>query len=708
MLAKAPIRFEPNRGQVRTSSSDPVQWVARGLNYDFLFSAQSSVLRFKNHALRMTLEGSSSKAAFVPTEETASTTQYLTAGYRGRLEGFRKLHREGIYPGVDLVYYGSGQHLEYDFQVAAGADPSAIRIRFEGADGIRLTDAGNIELQLGSETMTQLRPVIYQVAKDGSHVPVQGAYRIAEDGAIAIAMDRYDRSLPMVIDPLIATPVFSRYLFGTATDESIAVAHDPNGFIYLAGITLSTDFYIQGIYFSIGNEGGQDVWLQKLNPVATDGNYELYTTYYGGTGDETVEGLAVDANGRMYITGTTDSINLPLANAYTTTNEGNTTYLVGFVAEFDPTVSGTPSLLYATYINGNTAVDLRSIAVANGKIFVTGSTAASDYPAVGAIQASSFAGIEVVVSEIDPTKSGTSSLVFSTYLDGSADDLARSIAVDSNGFVYVSGITYSPDFQQTSNAYQTSYNGAGEVFVVKLDLTKPAVVYGTYIGGSLTDEPRRILADASGKVAIAGYTLSPDYPVTQNAYQSQNHGVANAFLTILDTTAAPGNALVYSTFFGGSFADVAYDMARDSAGRYYLGGYSMSTDLPTTVNAMNVVSGGGGIDGWIAVLDLTQPALNALVYSSYVTGLGNQLVAGVDVAPSGLVSITGSATANIFPPGQAVKPTLDGNLDGFYLGFTLSQPNATQSVRALPAGRFRPSLVSSPLGDRLRASPASQ
>ena len=272
------------------------------------------------------------------------------------------------------------------------------------------------------------------------------------------------------------------------------------------------------------------------------------------------------------------------------------------------------------------------------------------------------------VSELDPAQSGAAQLVASTYLPGSADDAARAIAVVSSGMVYVAGETGSPDFPVTANAVQGSYNQAGDGFVIKLNLQTMQVLYGTYLGGSGYDEIRSVLVDPAGRIGVAGYTLSPDFPATQNAFQAALNGYSAAFLAILDPAAKAGAKPVYATYFGGNFAEVAFSAARDKNGLYYIGGYTLSSNLPMgTKAAINPVSAGGGVDGFIAQIDPTK-GLNGLIYSSYITGLGSQLAAGVDVDTNGIVYVVGWATADIFPPGQALNPN-PGVLDGFLLAF---------------------------------------
>ncbi|MEQ1883961.1 MAG: SBBP repeat-containing protein [Bryobacteraceae bacterium] len=665
----APLRFEPNRGQLASSATDPVLWSARGLDYAFLFTSKASVLALGDRAVRATLVGSDRNATYHGEQADAGKIEYFSSSYRGPVTAFHRLTRTGVYPGIDVTYYGNGQQLEYDFKIAPGADASKIRIHFDGADHLRLTSSGDLQLTLGSRDVTQRAPVSYQINANGERVPVASSYQIAANGNVTLKLGAYDKSRALVVDPVIT---YARYLFGAKSDVVNAITHDANGNVYIAGYTFSTDFYIQGDYYNIGNRGGQDAWVQKIVPSASDGNYVPYTTYYGGAANDIAKAIALDGNGRIYITGTTTSTDLPTTSgAYAATNKGATD---AFIAVFDPKVgAGSGSLTFATYFGGTAVEDARAIATFGGVVYIAGSTPSSDLPTVNPIDASSRAGTEIFISGFDITKSGTATLVASTYIDASASDYPRSMAIDASGMIYVAGVSYSPDIPTPGASYQTVNSGNGDGFLLKVDLANKQILYGTYIGGSGIDEIRRVVIETPTRVAVAGYTLSSEFPTTQNAYQPLPQGSSDAFVAVFDLTQAGPSGLLYSTVFGGAQGEVLYDMARDSGGRYYIGGYTLSQNLysedhfPISTDALNQVSAGGGVDGFFAIIDRTK-GTNGLIYSSYVTGLGSQIVYAVDAVPGGVAYAAGSATADIFPAGQPVHETPAGSTDGFILG----------------------------------------
>jgi hypothetical protein len=671
LLSRVPLRFEPNRGQVR--AAEPVAWTARSPQAAFAFTADGALIRTKDQLVRLKMQGANLKAAYRPADAFAAPTSYFTAAYNGKIPGYQRLRRSSIYPGIDLVYYGKGTELEYDFEVAPGADPGRIQLAFESGDSPispRLNTTGDLLIgggaEEGKDSIVQHAPIAYQILANGKHRPVRSSYRVAADGTVSVALGKYDRSTRLVIDPTI---LYTQYFFGTVMSTTAnAITHDAQGFVYVAGNTQAPDFFIQGNFAFLGNTGGQDAWVMKINPVAPDGNFVPFSTYYGGSLNEIVAGIAVDNSGIAYITGSTQSPNIPTTTgAYATALPGQTST---FIAAFDTTQA---TLTYGTYIGGALVDDVAGLALFNGRVYIAGTTTSTNFPTIaGAIETTPRGGKEVFFAEINPTASGTAALVAGTYLPGSADDTALAIAVDAAGMVYIAGETGSPDILLTSNAVQSVYNQGGDGFVTAFNPQTMQLIYGTYLGGSSYDQISNVIVEPGGHIGLVGYTLSPDLPATQNAFQTRLNGVAAAFLAIVDPSAKPGAVPVYCSYFGGSVGEVAYGAARDSKGLYYLTGYTLSPDMPTSPNALNPVSAFGGYDGFIARIDPTK-GLNGLTYASYVTGVGSQLTSDVDVDANGIVYVVGWATANIFGPGSvgpgAIGDPNPGVVDGFILVF---------------------------------------
>lgn len=663
VLPQPPVRFEQ-----RPNHKGAPLWSARGLGYSLAFTADATLFQLGNKTLSMRLLGSDPHAAFEAVAPYSVPTEYFTPAYRGSVQAYRRLRRHRVYPGVDVVFYGSGRNLEYDFEIAADADPSRIRLRFGGAEHLRVTLNGGLELDFAGQTLTQRLPVVYQTTASGDRQAVHAEYHLEANRDVGIQLDRYNRSAPLVIDPVIS---FAAYLNGANSDAGISITHDAQGFVYVAGNTSSPDFNTTSNAFSQTNTAVQNIFVMKLNPTAPPDSVIVYSTFYGGTSVDSVKGIAVDpTTGLICVTGSTTSTDLATtATAFQTTNAGVTN---GFVAAFNTQQTGVASLYYGSYFGGLLDDEPAGIAIFKGLIYVTGSTTSSNFPVVNDIFPGSAGGRDIFVSEFDPSQSGTASLIFSTYFGGSGTDYGRSIAVDALGQVYVVGFTYSTDIDVTPNAYQPTAQGGGDAFLLQLNTSLPLILYCSYFGGSKIDDARSVVVDPTGKVALAGYTLSANFPVTQNAEQpliGAGKFTTNAFLAILDLTQPPAQALAYGTYFGGTLAEVAQVLATDSKGKYVLGGYSYSRDMPVTQNTLNATPGTGGLNGFVAVIDTTAPPMNSLVYASYITGPGSQIVNGVDIDASGAIYVTGYATSDIFPvnQGQQAHTSAPGNADAYIL-----------------------------------------
>jgi hypothetical protein len=430
------------------------------------------------------------------------------------------------------------------------------------------------------------------------------------------------------------------------------------------------------------------VFTSKLNPLKTGDEVITYSGYFGGEFGDSLRAAVVDAEGVFYLTGVTDDFFFPTtANAYARTN-GETRKM--FLSALDTKLPGASGLTYSTFFGGNGSEEPTSIAIGTaGNVYIAGFTSGEDYPVKNAIQSKKFNGVDAFVAWFDVTRSGTDSLMASTYLGGSFGERARSIAVDTAGKVYVAGDTFSYDFPMTPGAYQTVYLGGSDAFLTKLDLVGKKIDYSTFVGGSTIDQAWKVLLDRQGRVALGGFSLSEDYPLSQRAMQPRLAGATDATLTILDLSKTnPADALVYSTFLGGNDGEVIVDMRVGPDGRYYTGGYTLSRNFPV-VDALRPASALGGTDGFVAIIDTAEAPEKALTYSSYVTGPGTQIVQGIEVDAAGNVYVTGQSFGDVFSTGGA-KPPENSSSDVFLFVFKPSAPAVVrQSGAQLPEARNR-------------------
>ena len=670
LLHGLPLRFEQD-----THS----RWVTRGPGFAALFDQSATVLRMSGRTLRLSFTGSNPTAEFEAAEPQQAQTNYFIGKQYRSVQAFSRLHQIGVYPGVDVAYYGNGERLEYDFNLQPGADPSRIRMRFEGADDVSVNKSGDLVLQLGTGEMVQKAPVVYQRRSSGEVVAIESRYRIVAEGEVGVTLGNYDRSEPLVIDPAM---LYGLYLTGTNADGATAIAVDPHGIVYLGGYTYSTDFPLGGTsgYQLFPPAGVQSAWIWKLNPFASNPNQVLlYSTYFAANLNTNLTSLAVDANGVVYFGGITLASNLPVTSGAFQSALANTNATSeGYVAVLDTTQSGTAGLLYCSYYSGSQITQINGVATLGGRVYVTGFVNSNDLPLAGnSFQASQGGGYDAFVAEFDPTQSGEASLLFATYLGGFLTDVGRAIAVDQFGVIYVTGYTLAPDFPTTINAYQRNYNSGGDAFLAEIDPLAGVLRYSSFLGGSGSDVATSITVEQPGRVAIAGYTYSTDFPITSNAAQSAYGGNGDAFVMSVNLNAQSRAAmLAYSSYYGGNDSDVAYGISRDPSGRYHICGYTLSQNLPVSAGAINPVSVAQTVDAFLAVLD---PAAG-LAYGSYITGPGYQIAYAIATDASGNAYVTGQTTSDIFAHGP---PKVDdpGNIDVFFTVVAPTTPSSSSRER---------------------------
>ncbi len=398
--------------------------------------------------------------------------------------------------------------------------------------------------------------------------------------------------------------IYSTYLGGSSTDLAFGIAVDSAGDVYVAGSTSSSDFPVrnafQGTYKGIGTSSNG--FITKIDPT---GGMLVYSTYLGGSAIDTLHGLAIDGMGSAYVVGETSSPDFPIANALQSTLKGR---INAFISKLS--IDGT-SLVYSTYLGGTGADQATAIALDSSEnVYVTGTTNSLDFPTVNPFQSAnhvSINGNSTPTGFVSKLNAAGGALMYSSYLGGSGFELVRGIAVDNQGNAYIVGQTGSTDFP-TVNAFQSTNNattrlGGGTAFITKINSTGDALMYSTYLGGSgggnglIGDDAQAIAVNSSGDVFVGGVTASTDFP-TVNPVQSTNKasaiGASNAFVSELNPA---GNALLFSTYLGGSgslgntsihttipFGDEAWGIALDAADNIYVVGQSGSGDFPT-VNA---------------------------------------------------------------------------------------------------------------------------
>jgi len=682
-----PLSFEANEGQTDSA----VKFLSRGPGYTLFLTQTEAALalarpqakpeltagtrrsrdypreKVVHSALLVKLVGANPKAHMEGSGRLPGNSSYFIgndpAKWRTGIPNFREVRYESLYPGIDLTYYGNQGQLECDFVVAPGADPSAIRLAFSGAQDLRVDDAGDLVARFGSEEFRLRKPFLYQ-EQNGTRQQIAGGYVLQGARSVGFQVESYDTRLPLVVDPQLS---YSTYLGGNGSDVGYAIAADAAGNVYVAGETGSTNFPTTTGAFQTTNGGNDGCFVAKLNAVGTA---LTYSTYLGGSSYDTCFGIAVDAGGNAYLTGRTYSSDFPTtAGAYQTAFGGGS--YDGFVTKLNPT--GT-ALVYSTYLGGSNDDFGQIIAVdSSGNSYVTGVTYSSNFPITpGSFQTILHGADNAFITKLNPT--GTA-LVYSTFLGGTGDNGGLGIAVDPTGNAYVTGYTRTTDFPTTPGAFQMTNGGTNGAFVTKLNPTGSALVYSTFLGGSNDDLGFGIAIDTAGNAYVTGFTRSTDFPTTTGAYQTvYAGGLDDGFVTELNPT---GTALVYSTFLGGSGDDEPCCIVLDAANNAYVTGFTASTNFPTTTGAFQTTYGGGSSDSFVTVLN---PTGTALVYSTYLggnnsDGANNSSALALDGA--GNTYVTGLTYSTNFPTTSgAFQTALAGSENAYISKISLSGPTA--------------------------------
>ncbi len=688
-------------------------------------TATEARLFVSSGTIRMSLEGANGAAWMTGLDRRPGESNYFLGAdpsqWRAHVSHYGRVRAERVYPGIDLVYYGSQSAIEFDFLVAPGADPSQIRLRFDGATP-RVAENGELVLHNPSSPVRLKKLVVYQpFGKTRRTVP--GRFRVDPSGRVRFALGAYDKSLPLVIDPVLSYStllaassanglgiavdasgntyitgetgnvfrtsnalqptlgngraafvakfnstgtelLYATFLSGTTTESGAApgsagyrITVDRSGNAYLVGTTNATNFPVTAGTVQPINRGGVDLFVSKLNAT---GSALIYSSYLGGAQNEDASiglpGIAIDAAGNTYVSGATASRNFPVtAGAFQTTYGGGN--FDAFLAKIDPIGS---TLVYSTYLGSATTDAATALAVdASGNAYLAGIADSAAFPKTPAAYQPAFkgGGGDLFLAKVNPN--GTT-LLYSTLLGGRGEEAAFGLAVDPAGNAFLGGFTNSADFPVTAQAFQKTAQ-ADSSFVVKVNSAGTDLVYSTFLGGSRGDYANRLAVDAQGNAIIAGFTESPDFPVTPDAFQSglglrrRGAGTTAAAAAFLAKLNPAGTALLYSTYFGGSTADEAKDLALDSAGNAYLIGTASSINFPRTLSNMEPTDRAEFLSPFLARFELN--SRNSMTLGSVISAASYQPgLAGV-VAPGQIVVLFG----NELGPAQLATLQLNSN-----------------------------------------------
>ena len=660
-FGKLPMRFELNKGQ----SDEKVKFLSRGSGYTLFLTSNEAVLSLKKpegktdtsatsrlgrvtkgerenrDVLRMRLLGARPAPRIEGIDELSVGTNYFIGNdpkkWQTDVRQFGKVMYTGVYPGIDLVFYGNQQELEYDFIVAAGADPSEIRLEFKGAEESSIDEKGDLILRTGAGEVLQRKPIIYQDVS-GERREIAGRYIKPGKHEVGFEIGQYDATKPLVIDPVIS---YSTYLGGSNFDLGRSIAVDNAGNAYVTGYTESTNFPTRNQFAT--DQGFADAFVTKFDTNLSGDASLAYSTYLGGTSGDYGFGIAADEAGNVYVTGRTDSTNFPIRNQYQSDQPSADI----FVTKLNTNLSGDASLVYSTHVGGSGADIGNAIATdGTGNVYITGLTQSTNFPARNQFQTDQFSN-DGFVTKLNTNVSGDASLVYSTYLGGNGLDEAAGIAADQTGNAYVTGTTESTDFP-TRNGIQTDQPNP-DGFVTKINTNvsgDSSLAYSTYLGGSTTDEGQGIAADEAGNAYVTGYTSAANFP-TRNQFQSTALvGNTNAFVTRLDTNLIADASLVYSTLLVGNSVDIGRSIATDGLGNVYVAGRTDSTNFPLRDHFQ---TDRPGQDAFVSRINTNLRGDVSLIYSTYFGGSQLEEAFGIDIDGAGNAYIVGETYSNDLP-----------------------------------------------------------
>lgn len=649
-----PLGFEPNRGQAGHDAA----FLARGQGYTVLLGRTGALLEWKGvrqgrSAVRMRILGANPAPAIFGLDEQRGKSNYLR-GSDSRLwltsvPHYGRVRLQDVYPGVALVFYGSGRRLEYDFVVQPGAAPERIALRLEGAKQVVLDASGNLHLRSGGEELVFSKPVIYQQGANGRAI-VEGGYVQKGSRTIGFRLGAYDRTKPLWIDPALSVP-YTTFLGGSGDETAGGIALDASGKIYIGGTTTDAHFP-EAPTASLGPGGGtSDFFVAKIDPAQNGANSLVYLTFIGGSEDEEWGAVAADSAGNLALAGTTTSSDYPVTNGSKRSTGAND----AVVSELNPAGNG---FVFSTYLGAdgmeNTQGGMGIAMDGPGNVYVTSDTTSTKLPVTFGAFASAYGGGASDGFLAAYSHSGT--LFYCSYFGINATVGSGGIAVDASGNTYIAGFTSNPVGTSfpAKNAFQPTYGGDPfDAFLMELrpkGLGAKDLVYATFLGGSGLDKAMAVAVDTATppNAYVTGVTQSVNFPVngTNAPYQASLNGPSDAFVSVIGVNKSGMTVLNYSTFLGGTSDDTGLGIAAPATNLAYVAGETHSGDFP---NQDSLQGFSGTQDAFLARFDPTMSGSASLIYATFFGGSATAQANAVAADSSGHVFLIGSTDSNDFP-----------------------------------------------------------
>ena len=671
-----PFSFEINHGQ----TAPQVKYLARSPEGVLFFTDQGVTVSVPRvGAFRMLFEGAAT-AQISPEQQLAARSNYLTprsgAPITG-VENYQALRYAGVYPGINVRFYGRARHLEHDFELAPGADAAQIALRFDGIDHLGLTPSGAAELRLGKAILSETQPIAWQTVK-GKQVAVEARWTMIDKDRLGITLGHYDHSLPITIDPVLA---YSTHLGGSSgndidtntsfpADTSIFnIGIDAQRNVYVSGTTSAADYPTTAGAFD-RNPSLQEVFhedattqsgfVSKFDPT---GRILLYSTFLRVS----VETMAVDPAGHVYTAeeqfiedpGPNFSFDEGIHLDKLSVDGSHLLFSTMFAQTFDDSAQ---CQAFSSSIPTDLAADN------SGHVWLVGSTVNPCMPATpGAFQTTMpNQNNNGFVAKFDTNKTPATALVYATYMSASTNESGMSsVGIDSTGNAYLAGTTSATNFPHGASFG----SGTGSVFVAKLNPTGSGLVFSTLLHGASSV---KLALDSSHNVYVAGQAVN-GFPTTTGAFRRTVTGTnchdfvgnpvpcADGFITKLSPG---GGTLLYSTFLGGSNDDTITEISLNSARMAFVTGFTNSTDFPTTPSAFKKSIPAGVVNSFVTAL---QPDGKSLYYSTLLGGSHSTKAGSIVVDPAWNAWVGGNTSDTDYPvTSNAFQPGMKGESDGFF------------------------------------------
>ncbi|GAB3826714.1 hypothetical protein GCM10028821_09300 [Hymenobacter jeollabukensis] len=603
--------------------------------------------KIKGHAYAVSFVGANANPTLQTGEQSATRYNYFLGNdpkkWASDVAAFSNVRYKELYPGTDLFVYGRPDALEYDFELAVGADPGRIQLRYEGADKLSLGEKGTLRIATSVGEVVEQHPYAYQLVK-GKKQEVPCEFRLNGDQVSFVLPRGYDKRQPLVIDPVL---VYSTYSGSGADNWGYTATYDTLGNLYSGGIVQSGSYPTTLGAFDTSHNGGWDMGIMKFNPAAATGAASrVYVTYVGSDEDDRPHSLVVDHAGDLIILGTTQEPLTSTSNYPTTTtgydrtyNGGNadivvtklnstgsaligSTFLGGSLSDGQNDIGDALRANYGDQYRGDVTVDSQN------NIYLASVTFSTDFPSAAGFQSQhGGGGKDGVVAKFN---SNLSSLVWSSFLGGSGNDAAYSLQLDASNNIFVAGGTSSTNFPGTGFSYQSGYRGGtADGFVARISNTGSTLVKATHLGTGNYDQVYFVQLDASSNVYVFGQT-SGTYPVTNGAYANFNsrqfiHKL-NSSLTASLMSTTIGNGNVASNMSPTAFlVDNCGQILLSGWGGGAQGGGSTIIGMPRTPDALPINPTTSG--DYFYIMQLSANA-GSLVYGTYFGNGGSHVDGG--------------------------------------------------------------------------------